>query len=240
MPIWRFMVRQAHHERGKGTLERPWPASQGLSVFKILIPSFPRRNVTPYLIRGGNPGDLCSRGHWIPAFAGMTKKGEPKNPGQRQNRHAGESRYPENSCYADDCRCVDCPGSCFRRNDVFPARDPTDSEQLPAGNEFRPLTTQGAEVSVGIRLERPDPPGSGWAFPALDLAFLGLVAQGATLVRRGIFHQAVDLASFVVFGEMFGDRQTCLIHEQQSMAVFVDLHVVAGADPRAMLDLLFL
>jgi len=38
---------------------------------------------------------------------------------------------------------------------------------------------------------------------------------------------------------MFCDGQTVLINEEQSMAVFVDLHVVAGADPSAVLDLFF-
>ena len=48
-------------------------AGQGLSVFKILIPSFPRKR---------EPRGHLSRGLWIPAFAGMTKKGEPKGPGR--------------------------------------------------------------------------------------------------------------------------------------------------------------
>ena len=66
------------------------------------------------------------------------------------------------------------------------------------------------------------------------------MAEGATLVGGRVFDFAVDGASFVVFGEIFCDGQTALSYEEQSMAVFVNLHIVAGADPRAVLDLLFL
>jgi len=38
---------------------------------------------------------------------------------------------------------------------------------------------------------------------------------------------------------MFCDGQTLLINEEQSMAVFVDLHIVTRADPGAVLDLFF-
>ena len=78
------------------------------------------------------------------------------------------------------------------------------------------------------------------ALAAFDFAFLGLVAEGATLVGGGVFDFAVDGAAFVVLGEIFCDGQTALSYEEQSMAVFVDLHIVARADPRSMLDLFFL
>ena len=39
---------------------------------------------------------------------------------------------------------------------------------------------------------------------------------------------------------MLCDGQTALSHKEQSMAVLIDLHIIAGANPRAMLDLFFL
>ena len=79
-----------------------------------------------------------------------------------------------------------------------------------------------------------------WPVAALFLAFFGLVAQGPALVGGRVFHLAVDGAAFVVFRKVFCDGQTALSYEEQSMAVLVDLHVVAGADPGTVLDLLLL
>jgi hypothetical protein len=54
----------------------------------------------------------------------------------------------------------------------------------------------------------------------------------------GVRTVAVDLATFVVLGEMLGDGKTFRIAEEQSMAIFPLLHLVAGADPGALFDLL--
>jgi hypothetical protein len=53
----------------------------------------------------------------------------------------------------------------------------------------------------------------------------------------GVFARAVDLAAFVVVWEILGDGKTFLIAEEQSMAVFPALHLVAGTDPGAGLHL---
>ena len=64
------------------------------------------------------------------------------------------------------------------------------------GMESRPLSLNRAAAEhlrvVAARLR--------WPIPALFLTFLGLVAQGTTLVGRRVFDFAVDGAAFVVFG----------------------------------------
>jgi len=47
----------------------------------------------------------------------------------------------------------------------------------------------------------------------------------------GVFHQTIDLPPFVIFREIFRDWQTLRVYEQQSMTVFIRLHLVTGADP---------
>ena len=71
----------------------------------------------------------------------------------------------------------------------------------------------------------------------VDLAMLLLfeAAERAALVGVLVFDQAVDLAAFVPFRQVLGDRKTFRITEEQSMAVLVLLHLLAGADPGAAL-----
>ena len=62
--------------------------------------------------------------------------------------------------------------------------------------------------------------------------------ERAALIGVRVFDQAVDLAAFVVFWQVLGNRKTFRIAEEQSMAVLVLLHLLAGADPGAGLRLL--
>src|SRR5262249_33992907 len=77
---------------------------------------------------------------------------------------------------------------------------------------------------------------SGGSFLAFLLAGFRLVAQRPAFVRRRVGYQAVGFAPLVVFGQVLGDGKAFAVHEQQAVAVFVDLHVITGADPSAMLD----
>src|SRR5207248_5778772 len=52
-----------------------------------------------------------------------------------------------------------------------------------------------------------------------------------------VLDDAIDFASFVPFRQVLCDRKTFRITEEHSMAVLVLLHLVAGADPRALLRL---
>ena len=60
-------------------------------------------------------------------------------------------------------------------------------------------------------------------------------AESAAFVGVLVLDQAVDLAAFVPFRQVFGDRKTFRITEEQSMTVLVLLHLLAGADPGAAL-----
>ncbi len=42
----------------------------------------------------------------------------------------------------------------------------------------------------------------------------------------------------MIFGQVLGNGQTGAVHKQKAVAVFVNLHVITGADPGAMFDLL--
>ena len=57
------------------------------------------------------------------------------------------------------------------------------------------------------------------------------VPESTALLWMGVFHQTIDLASFVIFREIFGNRQTLRVYKQQSMTILVGLHFVTGADP---------
>src|SRR5262249_4777502 len=63
------------------------------------------------------------------------------------------------------------------------------------------------------------------------------VPEGTALVWIGVFHQTIDLPPFVIFREIFRDRQTLRVYEQQSMTILVGLHLVTGADPTAQFSL---
>jgi hypothetical protein len=62
-----------------------------------------------------------------------------------------------------------------------------------------------------------------------------LVFECAAFPRRRIGDDAVNLAPFVAFGKVFGDRHPVFSDKEQAVAVFVDLHFVAGADPAPQL-----
>ena len=61
--------------------------------------------------------------------------------------------------------------------------------------------------------------------------------DGATLIGMRVGDQAVDFAAFVVVGEVLGNGKTFLIAEEQSMAIFPLLHLLAGTDPGGGFDL---
>jgi hypothetical protein len=65
-------------------------------------------------------------------------------------------------------------------------------------------------------------------------------AQRTALFGRGIGSQAVGFTAFVILWQVFGDGKTFLIAEEQSVAVFPPLHLLAGTDPELLLDLLLL
>ena len=77
----------------------------------------------------------------------------------------------------------------------------------------------------------------GFALAALAAGGFLQTADGASLAGGGIGAQAVDLPPLVVLWQVLGDGKTFLIAEEQSMAVFPALHLVAGADPGTALDL---
>jgi len=72
------------------------------------------------------------------------------------------------------------------------------------------------------------------------LALFRHVPQRAPFLRNRVFDQAVGFAAFMVFGQILRDGKTFRVYEQQAVAIFVDLHVITGADPRAMFDLFLL
>ena len=58
-------------------------------------------------------------------------------------------------------------------------------------------------------------------------------AEGAALVRVRVPDDAVDLAPLVVIWQVLCNRKTFRIAEEQSVAILVLLHLLAGADPLA-------
>ena len=56
---------------------------------------------------------------------------------------------------------------------------------------------------------------------------------GRGLCLGGVGNHSVDFSAFVTFGEIFGDRHAIFADEEEAVAVFVDLHFVAGTDPAA-------
>src|SRR4029453_9622676 len=57
----------------------------------------------------------------------------------------------------------------------------------------------------------------------------------ASLLRVRIFHQAINLPPFMIVWQMLCNREAFGGHKQQTMAVFVDLHLVTGTDPATQL-----
>ena len=56
-------------------------------------------------------------------------------------------------------------------------------------------------------------------------------------IRMGIFDQAINLSTFVIFGQIFGDGHAIFIGEEQSVAIFPLLHLVTSAHPAPFLRL---
>src|SRR5687767_5629283 len=65
---------------------------------------------------------------------------------------------------------------------------------------------------------------------ALFLTLLDL-RHRAALVGVRVADDPVGLAALVILGQVLGDREAFLVHEEQAVAVLVLLHLVAGADP---------
>ena len=61
------------------------------------------------------------------------------------------------------------------------------------------------------------------------------MARLSALVRRGIMYEAINLPPLVLFREVLRDGETFGIREEQTVAVLVPLHLVAGAHPAAAL-----
>ena len=74
-------------------------------------------------------------------------------------------------------------------------------------------------------------------FSPFFLPLLYFVSHWPSLVRIGVFDQTVCLPAFVVFGKIFSYGESILINKKHSMAVLVNLHVIASADPSTVLYL---
>ncbi len=74
---------------------------------------------------------------------------------------------------------------------------------------------------------------------SLLLPFLPFVPQWAAFVWRGVLNQSVYLPPFVSLRQVLGYWQAFLVHEQQAVAIFVNLHVVAGTNPCPVRDFFF-
>src|SRR4051794_2751602 len=97
---------------------------------------------------------------------------------------------------------------------------------MPNAQCIRPIAMIGrrSERSPERRLDRSASAiGSGLPLPRRPLAVLQHLAEGAAFAGGRVFDQAVDLASLVVLGQVFGDRQPLFVHEQEAVAVLVDL-----------------
>jgi hypothetical protein len=62
--------------------------------------------------------------------------------------------------------------------------------------------------------------------------------QRPSKLRRRIGHQTVCCSAFVVFWQILSDWLPILRHEEETMTILIDLHVIARTNPRAMLDFL--
>ena len=59
--------------------------------------------------------------------------------------------------------------------------------------------------------------------------------ERAASLRCRIGDEAVTLTALMVLGQILGDRHAVLTDEEQAMAIFIDLHFVAGAHPPSQL-----
>lgn len=81
--------------------------------------------------------------------------------------------------------------------------------------------------------------GFGGAVAFLKATALALfeAGEGTALVRMWVLAETVGFAALVVLWQVFGDGKTFLVAEEQSVAVFPALHLLAGADPEFLVDL---
>src|SRR5947207_1764695 len=80
----------------------------------------------------------------------------------------------------------------------------------------------------------------GWSIFSLFFPLFCIVPQSAAFIRGWILNQPVSRSPFMIGWQILGNRKSLLVHEEQAVAIFVDLHVIAGADPGAVLDFFFL
>ena len=76
-------------------------------------------------------------------------------------------------------------------------------------------------------------------FEATPLALLE-AGEGAALVRVWVLAETVGFAALVVLWQVFGDGKTFLVAEEQSVAVFPALHLLAGTDPELLVEFFLL
>ena len=62
-----------------------------------------------------------------------------------------------------------------------------------------------------------------------------LVPQSPPFLRVGILYHTINLAPFMIVWQILRNREAFGVHKQQTMAVFVDLHLIAGTDPATQL-----
>src|SRR5438093_499325 len=73
---------------------------------------------------------------------------------------------------------------------------------------------------------------------ARGLLLLEYPRDATASVGMRILDQAIGLSAVVVLGKILGDRNPFLVHEQEAVAVFPLLHLVARADPPTLLRFL--
>src|SRR5262249_21708580 len=115
-----------------------------------------------------------------------------------------------------------------------------DRLNLDGGHARTPAWTVVARILQATTLVALPPFGRTFASSAnlLLRPLLENAPEGASLVRRRVRHDAVDLPSLVVLGKIFGDRKPFVGHEEQAVAVLELLHLIARADPVPSLHLL--
>jgi hypothetical protein len=74
---------------------------------------------------------------------------------------------------------------------------------------------------------------------ATPLALLE-AGEGTALVRVWVLAEPVGFAALVVLWQVCGDGKTFLVAEEQSVAVFPALHLLAGADPELLVEFFLL
>jgi hypothetical protein len=61
------------------------------------------------------------------------------------------------------------------------------------------------------------------------------VPKSSAFLRSRIGDEAVTLTALMILGKIFRDGHAVLADKQEAMAIFVDLHFVAGAHPAPQL-----